>query len=509
MKTTNTYKIILFIVVILIFLSCDKDVQDNYVAMVSDVPITEYEFTMRYNFNPYLSQIHSEKEAKKLILSTLIAEKLLSLESTNQLETSTDMNRRINQHKKEAMIEQFRQDSVENKINITDLELQKEYQKALKEVDIQYVAFSTLEKADMTKEEIDNGLTYEEAVRNYMDNQGWKDEAIPQKTVKWNSESYNLEEKIFALNSGEVSKPVNINGDYYLIKIEEIRTAQSPGNRDYMDRLPALKDRILKKKVEEKYRKFFSNHIAKRLGIVNWEKLDDIFESITKDVKFNQNTTQPHPFSDEKALSNEVYLNYETQQSQLKNIPVVNFPDGSVWQMNDLMTVLKYGPFAFNYKNKTAFKKSFKQSVLLALEFEAIYQLAQEAGYEQNNHVLADTKIWETYYRANDYRFQKLNQAVSEIYIQDSTHYISGSQMTAKQEFRLEYFDKYLCTLAGKYQIKINQKKYNTIKLDKTDIVLMKTHYAQRLIAPMTEPLSGLPQWSNIVDSIFKKSEII
>ena len=509
MKTTNTYKITLLIVLTFILSSCDKGMQDNYVARVDDIPITEYEFAMRYNFNPYLAQIHSEKEAKKIILSTLIAEKLLALESSNSADISDDIKTRIDQHKKEVMIEQFRRDSIENKIRVNNSELRMEYQKTLREVDIQYVAFSTFDEASITKNEIDNGEAYEKSIKKYMKKQGWQNEAIPEKTVKWNSESYDLEEKIFALSSGEVSKPININGDYYLIKVKRIRTNQNPNNTDFSNRLPALKDRILKKKIEEKYRKFFNQHIADRLGSVNWKTLDEIFELITKDVKYNQNSSPTHPFSDDKALSNEVYQNYETQQSQLQNIDVVNFPSGSNWKMKELMKTLKYGPFAFNYKNKIAFKKSFKQNVLLALEFEAIYQLAKEADYEKNQQVSVDTKIWAAYYRASDYRYQTINKALSEIYMNDSTQYISNSQLTSRQQFRLEFFDDYLCTLAEKYQIKINQEKYNTIKLDKTDMVVMKTHFANRLIAPLTEPLTGLPQWRNTVDSIFKKSEII
>jgi len=144
--------------------------------------------------------------------------------------------------------------------------------------------------------------------------------------------------------------------------------------------------------------------------------------------------------------------------------------------------------------------------VLLALEYEAIFQLAKKAGYQNNEQVLKNTKIWETHYRANNHRYQTINNAELMILPNDSTKYNYSFQLTAKQQFRLDYFDTYLSSLAEKYSIKINQSKFNILKLNKTDMVVMKTHFAHRLVMPLTEPLDGLPQWRRIMHSLFKKS---
>lgn len=506
MTYTNIFK--LFIVIIFVLSSCENDASDNYVALVDDIPIIEYEFTLRYNFNPHLAQYHDKIEAKKVILSTLIAEKLLALESSSTSQLPNDVKNKLEQHKKEIIIEQFRRDSVENQINVTDSELQKEYLKALKEVDIKYIVFKSYNEAKRIKQKIENGMSFEKAVRDYMNLQGWGKESIPEKTVEWNTETYDIEERIFALQSDEISNPIKINGDYYLIKLQETRSNQYPNNMDYTNRLSALKDRILREKIKDKYIVFFENNIRSRLGDVDWKKLNGAFELIIKNISFSKNTAQSQPFSDDKALSDEIYLSYESQQSQLRDMIVVRFSDHSSWALEELMVVLKYGPFSFNYKNKISFKKSFKQNILLALEYEAIYQLAKEADYENNGHVLKDTKLWEAYYRANDYRFQLLKQAESNIFINDSTKYRSKTNLSSLQQFRLDYFDDYLSVLSEKYSIKINREKFNSLKLSKTDMVVMKTHFAHRLVVPLTEPLTGLPQWRNIMQTIFKKSGI-
>lgn len=504
MKMTNTNILVILIVLIFICLSCTNDISDNYIASVGNIPITEYEFTMRYNFNPYLTQYYNTNEAKKAILSSLIAEKLLALESVDYLQLTQDIQNKIEQHKKEIIIEQFRKDSIESQIEVTDIELQREYKKSLKEIHIKYVAFNSLSKADKIKKDIENGLTYERAVRNYMNKQGWKDEAIPEKTVKWNSEIYDLEEKLFALKSGDISNPLKINGDYYLVKVQDTKIKHT-NSTDYSNRLPALRDRILKEKIKNRYTEFFKKNILSILGDVDWEKLDDAFELFIKDVEFNGNQSQSHPFSDDKALSDEVYVSYETQKSQLKNTIIVNFPNGSNWDLEDLMTAIKYGPFSFNYKNKIAFKKSFKQNILLALEYDAIYQLAIEAGYNDNETVLIDIQIWETYYRAGDYRYQLLHNAELINFTKDSVKYQNSNQLTPRQLFRLTYLDKYLQSLSEKYVIKINKTKYKSLNLNKTDMVVMKSHFAHRMVAPLIEPLTGLPKWQDTFSSILKK----
>ena len=123
------------------------------------------------------------------------------------------------------------------------------------------------------------------------------------------------------------------------------------------------------------------------MGRADWQKLEYAFDVITNEIKFDKNESQLNPLPKDKGLSDEIYLNYQARQSQLENMIVIEFPDQSNWDFKKLIYVLKYGPFAFNYKNKTAFKKSFKYNIQLALEYNAVYQLAEKAGYGQNNNV--------------------------------------------------------------------------------------------------------------------------
>ena len=505
MKATKTNIIIPLFLSTVFFSACEKKITDNYVALVENIPITEYEFTMRYNFNPYLTKQYDENEAKKIVLSSLIAEKLLAIESINSTGLNDDIQSRIDQHKREAMIEQFRRDSVENKINITDSELRNEYQKALKEITIKFVAFQSQDKAYQVKQNILTGKSFDQAVKNYMTEQGWGDESIPEKTIKWNTESYELEKTLYELKPGDISNPININGDYYLIKIKDIKSTQNPSEADFRDRLPALKDYLIKEKVKIKYTNFFKNQIEPIMGRADWQKLEYAFDVITNEIKFDKNESQLNPLPKDKGLSDEIYLNYQARQSQLENMIVIEFPDQSNWDFKKLIYVLKYGPFAFNYKNKTAFKKSFKYNIQLALEYNAVYQLAEKAGYGQNNNVLQDTQIWESYYRANNFRHNILRKAELNKFPADSELFVNNAQFTPRELFRLNFIDQYLQTILKVHNIKINKKKYDTLNLEKTDMVVMKKHFANRMVIPLTEPLSSLPKWQNAIYEIFKK----
>ncbi|MEJ2052849.1 MAG: peptidylprolyl isomerase [Calditrichaceae bacterium] len=486
--------------------SCTHETTENYVALVENIPVTEYEFTLRYNFNPYLTQYQNEAEAKRAVLSALIAEKLLALESENGSGPARDILNRIDQHKKESIIEKFRKDSVEKQVAVSQSELQKEYQNSLKEIHIQFAAFQSTEQAEKVLQQINNGQSYKNAIRRYMAAQGWNDEPIPEKIIKWNSEDYDTEKELFALEPGEVSSPLKIKGDYYLINVLSVKNTGTAGQADFVSKLPALKDRVLKEKIKSRYAEFYRKTILPVIGQVDWHKLEFAFEQIAKDISYNKNTNINHyPFEDDKSLSNEVYSNFELKQSELKNLIVVKFPDQSTWDFEKLLSVLKYGPYAFDYKDKYAFKKSFRDNVQLALEFEAIYKLACKANYQTDDSVLRDTDIWKSYYLAGDYRHQLLQHAEETEFPADSLQYSGTANFTAKQLFRLQYIDKYLQKLSEKYSIKINKEKYESLSLNKTDMVVMKSHFAHRMVVPLAEPLSGLPKWHASISSILKK----
>ncbi|MGD9899266.1 MAG: hypothetical protein AB7T22_09090 [Calditrichaceae bacterium] len=482
---------------------CGSADNKENIAQINNLGITTTEFQDRLNYNPYLRTITDINIAKKIVLSSLIAEKILSLENEEKSRVNENVNLLIRQHLREAMIEQFRRDSVESRIEISDAELQHEYQKSLREIDIRYIAFDSLNAALEVKSKIDSGISFEAAVRDYMKNRGWSAESIPSKKIQWANEDYDLEEKIYKLKYDEISNVIKAHGEYYLIKIDDIKIIGKQSQADYKNRLPALEDRILRNKIKKQYRAVYQRTILKESGNVEWENLKTAAKLVSDEIEFSKNDPVQTGPIEYKPLPENIYLNRQTILNDLKNNTAVNFPDGSTWTFQELMVQLKYGPYAFDFSNRESFINSFIQNVRLLMEHEAVYKLANKNGYEQNKLVRDEFLMWKSYYQANSFRYDLLKELDSNI-----TSNNLQPENQAIEEKRLEYFDAKLTSYAENYKILINKAVYDTVSLNKLDMVVRKSHFANRLVSPRLEPLIGLPLWQKKMDSLFRRYEI-
>ncbi|MGD9489779.1 MAG: hypothetical protein AB7W47_17285 [Calditrichaceae bacterium] len=495
--------ILFYLIITMTVAGCSSAKNNDNIAQINDFGITIAEFQDRLNYNPYLRAIEDVNVVKKIVLSSLIAEKILSLENEETSGVSENVNLLIRQHLREAMIEQFRRDSVESAIKISDAELQHEYQKAIREIDIHYIAFDSLNDALKVKSKIDSGRTYESVVKAYMKNRGWGDEPIPYKKIRWANEDYDLEEKIYQLKPNEISNIIKAHGEYYLIKIDNIKIIEKLSSKDYKNRLPALEDRILRNKIKKQYRVVYHRTIQKEAGEVEWDKLKEAAKLVSDEIEFSQNDpAQTGPVA-YKPLPENIYLNRQAILNDLKNNTAVNFPDGSTWTFQELMVQLKYGPYAFDFSNSGSFIHSFIQNVRLLMEHEAIYKLAQKKGYEHNKLVQDEYKMWKSYYQANSFRHNLLSELDAKL-AEKNMH---GKDQSIEEQ-RLEYFDARLTAYAENYKIVIYKAVYDTVSLNKLDMVVRKSHFANRLVSPRLEPLIGLPFWQKKIDSLFRRYEI-
>jgi hypothetical protein len=494
---------IYFVLSILIcFLSCSIELENDIIAKIDDVAISESEFQLRYNFNPYLKDIVSQKKAKKIVLSSLIAEKILFLESNNHNSPSEQLLELRDQYLVEAMIEQLRQDSIESQIKISDEELKQEYSKSIKEIDIKFVAFSSLEEAKKVRKEIDETGSYDKPIRKYMNLKGWQKEQIPTKKIVWTKENYELEQSVYDLSPGETSDPVFAHNEYYLIHVTNIASLSEPNQKDFKDRLPALQDRIRRFKIKNKYSLFFENHIRNNMGNVDWNVFRDIVDVMVSEVQFNKEAQM----SDQnKPLSEIGYISLLDRIRQNMDQELIEFPDGKTWSIKNVLKKMNIGPYVFNFKNETLFRRSCARNLELLQEHNAIYEIAKNKGYENNKFVKRQFNMWNTFYSSGEFRHSLLDK--TKIIPTDSVKYLD-SKLSLLQNKRLTTFDEFLTEISSTYKININKKLFDSIKLNKQDMVVVKSHFANRLIAPPLEPLSALQKWSNKFNSILNQNNI-
>lgn len=469
----NLLSVYWLIFIQILWVSCSAPREPGSMISVGDSNISTEQVQLSYQFNPFLFKIKNEAEAKKRIISSLIARQLLALDADENGFKDSTIDRRIEAHYREAVIETFRMDSVEKTIRINTKELKKEYLRALQEIEIA----SFVLKAD-------------------------KKQKVNQKVLTWPIQNPALEDIAYTLQEGQESKPIRTGNGVFSIKILHKNRLKNPTAQDFEDRKQALSDHIIRRKIRQKYTRFFHTQIEPLMGTVNKETYTALSALLAR--KLTVGIKQPTGlFGSEKELPDKVLLDKNLFAKNVQSRPVISFPSGETWSVKKLLGVLKYGPYVFNFSTPQSFRNSLKYNVKLLLEHQAVYVAAEKAGYGKHRRVRHETAMWDRYYKSEAYR-HKLLEKVG----QPNQKKTTKGALTEIQQKRLDFMDKRLVGLLDRYKVTINRNALAHLKLEKTDMVLMKSHFAHRLVVPLVEPLGGLPEWQKKMSKLFSKYQI-
>jgi len=493
------------IAVFLILFACAGRVQKNDVAEVGRLGISVQEFTYRYSFNPFLFKIKDPQAAKKEVLAALIAEKMLSQEAEKHNKIQPDVKIKIREHEREAMIEELRRDSVEKTIRINDAELQKEYNRSLQEIEAEIFAFNCKANAIEVRRRMLNGEAFGQALAEVLPRSPKAGQAMIHKKLTWPITNAALEAHVYSMKEKQVSPPIFINGKYYLLYVQSVKKIGRASRADFNDRRKALEDHIMRRKIRIKYTAFFRRRLVPALGRLNRKIVYKALNLLAKEIVYSAKKPS-RPFAEFHSLPDDVNLAVRSFLPEIASATAVTFPSGKVWNTKALFQKLQYGPYAFDYSGPKRFKESFIKNTELLLEHQAIYQLARAKVYAEKKQVRLESAMWDSYYKAAGYRHYLLAHAGFTAWGDSTVKNKNG--LTRIQQERLDFMDRYLSRLLGRYQIKINQDKFKALQPQKLDMVMMKSHFAHRLVAPMLEPLEGLPLWQRKINDLFRTSGI-
>lgn len=482
------YLIKLFFIGIILTLSCDeKNLPQDWLVKIDNMVVLKEEFVTRMNYNPYLRSVPDSKEAKNIALASIIAEKILYLESRDCQPCDSLSQSAVNNNLRENMIEQLRIDSVEALVEVNDTELKQEFLKSIYDLKIKFVVFYDQTELESVRSKINSGLSFEAACADYLERMGWQDFAIPEKVVHWRDEKSDFENQLYGLSPGQVSGPMHARAEMYLVKLIEKTANGTDSISEFNKRKNALESRIRNEKISQRYKIFYQTNIMAGLADPDWKKIHRLLDELVERIDFSgtENLTENNTFTDN--LNLDVADNIDLYGAE----PLVNFHTGLPWNALQLLTALKKGPYSFNYNSEMQFRRSFARNVELLLEHEAIYKLAEELGYNENQRVLEKHLPWKSYFRSNAYRYFKLKK------LQDH----KALENELKQE-RLMAFDSLLVQALEKHNVQVNQDAFNELQPDIQTTIIKKSHFSGRLVEPPLEPLSGFPLWTNAVKDI-------
>ncbi len=417
--------------------------KDNGLIQVGSLEISKEELENAYLFNPNLASIPSDEEAFKIILYSLIAQKAFA----NNLNSDDVNDYFLKRIEKEAVIEQFWQKAILDSIIISEEELYKEYQKK------NSVRVTEIYVYDNLKNAIKDSLSANNYQNTFID------------SIYYDPLN-NLSVRSFELTSG-LSKPFQSNNLFFRLKMIKEIPLTVLSLQNYEQQKSSFKKVLKRKKAQEKFDEYS--------GMIN-----DNFGYEIKIAEMNKfvNNLLENFYSDQLKDKTDPELKTEDRT----DIILVNFRNGLSWTGKDILNEVNSAPYPLKFSDKKSFALSLKMSIENIIKDESIYQFAKTQDFINNLEVNDQTRIWR-----DNRNFKRVLAGIIRNNNSDSINTVINKNLE-------EIFSK--ITIRRNRKIEIPEQK-------RSNMLVLKTHFPERTITPIIQPLYINQKNREYLDSLF------
>jgi hypothetical protein len=469
------------ITILLLATSCsDTDNSDTdlkILAQIGDKKITISEFIKRSEYTirpPYCrdnNTIH-----KKIVLNSLIGEKLLALESgdNNELINNSDFQAYLEGRKEQAMRQVHFYEGFYQKINLKQERIEKEFNVAGRTYDISYFSIKYKNIAEIISKNFGEKKESFEDIYHSLSG----DTVVPTRKVSWeNREDKRIREALFenSPKKGDLIGPLNINDDQFVfIKINGWTDKMIITEQDHHTRRQTVVERLTDEEAWNDYRDYVQTLMKnKRL-----EFYEDTFKKIVQLIApVYLNSTE------KKQLFNSSFWQDNNQKEEISKLPenldkMSHHPffsvDGRVWTVERFRDYIKRHPLVFRKSavEKSNFAEQFKLAVVDLIRDYYITEDAYSKKYDQSDIVKREVEIWQDHLLSV---YQKYK-------------YLESVNITKMDQLKIvnNYMTPYVNSLQQKYnhEIKINIKEFENIELTHIDLIALRPDQPFPIVTP-------------------------
>ena len=479
----------MLIVFALIIASCGKvkkeEQQEIILARVGDKTISLSEFMRRaeYTIRPAYCKGDNNLH-KKIILNSLIAEKMLALEAgeIKDVNQKKYFQMHIQGRQEQAMREWLFHEEGFQKVQIEESEIQKVYYIAGRTYHVQYFNIPDDSIAAIFKQENIN----EEGRFEALHQQLWQDEDMPEREIAWKSQEHPMiHDALFAdsIARGAVIGPIRISDNNHIVmKVMGWTDDLDVSENDRKQRWNDVKEKLTSEKALQIYDKYV-------VGIMEGKRLDFDRKTFNKMVNLIGPMYMRSPEEKRELFLNATF-NRSAQHPELDHLAegidaILDDSffrvEGQVWSVRDFKEELQRHPLVFrkNLPKDTKFAEHFRLAIVDMIRDRYLTQQAYKRGYQNVSVVKRYTQMWHDALIA---QYQK-NQ-----YLKNTVPNLSDSLNTLIMI--RDYLNPYIDQLQEKYndQIQVNVEQFNKIRLTRTDMIVMQTNVPFPIMVP------GFPQ---------------
>ena len=470
-------------VALLLLLSCESETipAGEILAKVGDRVITKEDFmrrseyTIRPNYCSGTNYIH-----RKIILNSLISEKLLALEFPNSvIKDDADFRAYMDGRKEQTMRQWLFKEQAYAKVKLDTTELKLANRLASRTYTIQFVSLPDSNAAASWNAAVADGYDFETLSRSLTGS-----DSIPEKDLAWfDREDQNIMSAIFGAQhqKGDVIGPFALADEKYIaIKLKSWVDKPAVTEAAKRQQWEDVNARLVEVEADGIYKRYVGSIMA------------------DKEMKLNREVFKPYSArtaelylrsaEEKKKMLNRAVWNAEEQvfTESLNDLPggipgdaVLFDVSGDVWTVDKFEAYLKKHPLVF--RNKQMSHRDFPEQLKFAMaDMVRDYYLAEKAyelGYDQVTNVLQSAQMWEDHYVSRQSRNDYL------ISVMDS---LSDTLALSEIKILETFMDPFIDSLQNKYSdvIQIDTDMFEDLELSNIPMMVSNRNVPFPLSVP-------------------------
>ncbi|NOY77410.1 MAG: hypothetical protein GXO76_06020 [Calditrichaeota bacterium] len=437
--------------------------------------IRRAEYTIRPAYCRKDNYIH-----RKIVLNSLIAEKLLALEAgkENPLVQNEEFQDFLEGRKEQAMRQWLFAHDFYRKVTLDTTRVKQVYRLAGRTYQIAYFSVKTPSAAKIVREKLNQGEPFEQVFRDFG---GLR--KLPRRQVAWaEPENEAIEQALFSapVEKNAVIGPLQVGNNYYTtIKIlgwtDEIALSTSQMQQRWKD----VSDRLREQEAEKSY----LNFVARLMHGKRVEFNPETFRALVKIYQplYLKSDKEKKRAFNERFWQKKSPEKVQNDRAGREIAPLLNRPllrlNHETWTVARFLKEERIHPLVFRKKKMTGkeFPEQFKLAIVDLIQDKFVAEAAQKKGYDTVDLVQRNVAMW----RDNLLALYQRNRFLESIGKKDAFY---KDQMKVLKEDLNPYIRK----LQQKYanQIEIDTDAFEKIHLTRIDMMVLQKNVPFPIVVP-------------------------
>lgn len=466
----------------LLLLHCSPKDQTNQIpsdalASAGQQYVMPKDLAYRLEFTPHRPLPGLSPAAKKeAYLQPLIDEMLLAEAAADlRLDTNRVYQFKVKEIEKDEVREALYFADVESKTNITDQQYSEALRRSRQELLLKYMTFQTREEAEYIRSLLARGEANFQEAFEIVYKAGLEPPSV---NVRWGQMQPQIEDRVYGLEKGQVTDIIETPEGFMIMQLDSVKDVTPRSTEKYEEHKRKTRQRLEERVLNKASKEYVLSAMEEVSIDVNNEGISILHQYIKQ--RQPEKPQQTNPDTLRAALpTREVRWKLDLPPEE-KKTKLATF-DNRTWTVQDFLEIALGRGLKMPDKSKAA-PVWLKNTLGQLIRDEVLADIGYQRGLDTTAVVRHKVNRWENYYRSNLYAEYLESQR------QDSGEFTSAMRQT-------------LDSLKTVHPPQINEKQFQQLDLNDTQMIVMKRGSFNRLAVP-PYPQSFLKLHYPVQDSV-------